>query len=255
MIISTRLNQEQGTRNEERVGLIENACFEIGFAASTHTHTILERLLILQATSAGTSNKFQISCLSLVTCRLPSSSSSNPPTDFLVSPYTSLHIYFRQIRLGLALAMSRPKAVFLHSFSSFSLTLTTSVDIAHTPRRTMANTQLPLPAEENRRQYENMKMITDNLLKRSSVVSLHVPLANHRDPREWERQRERGQFLACNTKYNRVHSGARAYSKSNFYCHINCIAKLLPLTHCATAWAHDYDYHYYDLSIPSQCVL
>lgn len=45
----------------------------------------------------------------------------------------------------------------------------------------MANTPRSAAGPKTRRQYENMKMITDNLLKPSSLlVPVHVPLSNHR---------------------------------------------------------------------------
>lgn len=47
-----------GTKRRTSWFLIENACAEIGFAASR------KQRLILQPLSVGTSNKFQISCLS-----------------------------------------------------------------------------------------------------------------------------------------------------------------------------------------------
>lgn len=60
-----------------------------------------------------------------------------------------------------------------------------SVDIAHTPQRTIANAQLD---EENRRQYENMKMITDNLLKRSFMFRYSTTVPRERENTHTERE-------------------------------------------------------------------
>jgi len=83
-----------------------------------------------------------------------------------LSPHTSLHIYFRQIRLSTEPGVPRnptpSEARTIHSsFAVLRANLTLlirPVDPAERPRKTT-----------DRCQCENMKMITDNLLKRSDM--------------------------------------------------------------------------------------
>lgn len=86
-----------------------------------------------------------------------------------LSPHTSLHIYFRQIRPSTEHAIPRPiprsQAIQIpSSFAVLQAAFRCELDVAHTPRRPGRSTP-----KANRCQCENMKMITDNLLKRSAI--------------------------------------------------------------------------------------
>lgn len=159
-----------------------------------------------------------------------------PTPDFVVSPHTSLHIYFRQIRLGLALALALTlywpgHKQFSFLASSFSLTLTTSVDIAHTPRRTMANTPHRSAAAGPQKPSSIRKHENDNRQFIEAQLSLSLSwcrfmfLCLTTDPCQhththtacaWVRR----QFLACctkvgNTKHNRGTVGQACLKKSS----------------------------------------